>query len=294
MPAASKIIKELLENGVHFGHQTNKWNPKMKQFIFGKKSGIYIIDLEKTEKSLLKAADFLKETAASGGTVLFVGTKRQAKQIIKDQAERCGMFYVDERWLGGCLTNFSTIRKSITRLNQIQEMKEKEVYVTFSKKEKASYDREEGKLLKYFEGIRTMEALPAALVIIDSDDESIAVKEGKKIGIPIVALVDTNCNPDSIDYPIPGNDDAIRSIQYVLTTLADAIEEGANEFAGGKKKKTSAKKEEPKEEIKEEVKIEEAEIKEEINEEVKEEESEEEVEVDEDVEDVEGDITLDK
>ena len=164
MAIASKVIKELLANGVHFGHQKNKWNPRTGKYIFGQKSGIYIIDLLKTEVALQEAVDFLYGLAASGKNILFVGTKKQAKQIVKEEADRCGMFYVDERWLGGCLTNFSTIRKSISRLNQIQEMKESEVYPTLSKKEKAHYDREEAKLLKYFEGIRDMETLPAALV----------------------------------------------------------------------------------------------------------------------------------
>ncbi len=256
MSETSAVIKELLENGVHFGHQTNKWNPKMKQFIFGKKSGIYIIDLEKTEKALLEAANFLHDVASSGGRVLFVGTKKQAKQIIKEQAEKCGMFYVNERWLGGCLTNFETIRKSINRLRDIQKLKETEDFVSLTKKEKAHYDREEGKLRKYFDGIKDMVTLPSVLVVIDSDDEAIAVKEAKKMKIPVIALVDTNCDPDLIDFPIPGNDDAIRSIQYIVSTLVGQVEKGTNEFAASGKKTAQPARKEEKPEVKKETKAE--------------------------------------
>ena len=235
MAVPSKMIRELLENGVHFGHQTNKWNPKMGKYIFGEKSGIYIIDLEKTEEALQKAADFLQKIASEGKTVLFVGTKKQAKQVVRDEAQRCEMFYVDERWLGGCLTNFTTVRKSVERLDQIQAKKESEEYSSLSKKEKAHIDKEEQKLLKNLRGIREMNVLPDALVIVDAEAENIAVREGKKIGIPVVALIDTNCDPDIIDYPIPGNDDAIRSIQYVVMKLTDAVEKGHKEFMTGKK-----------------------------------------------------------
>jgi len=232
MPVASKTIRELLENGVHFGHQTNKWNPKMKKFIFGKKSGIYIIDLEKTEEALQKAVDFVYDLSRKGGKVLFVGTKKQAKYIIKEEAQRCGMFYVDERWLGGCLTNFNTIRKSVDRLDHLQETKKSEIYTSLAKKERVQMDREEEKLLKNLKGIRDMKDLPSAIIIIDSDAENIAVLEAKKLGIPVIALLDTNSDPDIVDFPIPGNDDAIKSINYICTTLADAVLKGSNEFNG--------------------------------------------------------------
>ena len=246
MALSSTIVRELLENGVHFGHQTNKWNPKMAPYIFGEKSGIYIIDLEKTEEALIKAGDFLHELAASGKTALFVGTKKQAKQIIREEAQRCGMFFVDERWLGGCLTNFSTIRKSVERLNQLQEMKESEIYGALAKKEKAHIDREEYKLLKNLEGIREMKELPDCLVVIDAEAENIAIREAYKIGIPIIALVDTNCDPAMIEYTIPGNDDAIRSIKYIVSKLADAAEKGHDEFMGKKPTEEKDEKEEEK------------------------------------------------
>jgi small subunit ribosomal protein S2 len=266
MPVTSELIRELLENGVHFGHQTNKWNPKMGKYIFGEKSGIYIIDLEKTEKALTEAIDFLYGIAAAGKKVLFVGTKKQAKQIIRSEAARCEMYYVDERWLGGTLTNFSTIRKSVDRLKHLEELKSTEDYQYFTKKEKAHLDREEQKLLKHLGGIREMSALPDALIIVDAETGDIAIREAYKIGIPIVALVDTNCDPDKIDYPIPGNDDAIRSIQYIVTKLADAVDRGRLEYAGAKipeaveKKEKQAAEETKEEEAPEEKKeIEEAE-----------------------------------
>jgi small subunit ribosomal protein S2 len=245
------IIKELLENGVHFGHQTNKWNPKMKRFIFGAKSGIYILDLKKTEEALTRAVDFVYKLAASGKRVLFVGTKKQGKQIVRDEAQRCDMFFVDERWLGGCLTNFNTIRKSVDKLDRLQEMKASEIYASLAKKEKAQLDREEMKLLKNLEGVRDMKTLPDCLIVIDAEAENIAVREARKSGIPIVALVDTNCDPDMIDYPIPGNDDAIRAISYIVTTLADAIAKGRSEFMGtiiGQRKKEEAVPDEKKKE----------------------------------------------
>ena len=284
MPIKSQMIRDLLENGVHFGHQTNKWNPKMKHFIFGEKGGVYIIDLKKTEEALTKAMQFLESAASSGKTMLFVGTKKQAKNIIKEQAQRCGMFFVNERWLGGCLTNFATIRKSVDRLDKIQKMKEGEAYQSLTKKEKAHIDREEYKLLKNFEGIRDMRQLPDCLIIVDEEDENIAVKEARKAKIPIVALIDTNSDPTGIDYPIPGNDDAIRSIRYVISTLTDAIEKGSKGVV------TRKKKEEPKvEEVKPEV-----EEKTEVKVEVEEEEVVEEKPAD-DIEDediVEGDIKI--
>jgi len=227
MAMRSKVIRELLENGVHFGHQTNKWNPKMGKYIFGEKSGIYIIDLEKTEKALARAEEFLTALAAEGKTVLFAGTKKQAKQTIKDEAERCGMFFVNERWLGGCLTNFATIRKSVEKLNGIQEMKKGEAYEALTKKEKAYIDKREYKLLKNLSGVREMNELPHCLIVIDAEAENIAIQEARKIGIPVVALIDTNCNPELIEYPIPGNDDAIRAVKYIVSTLAEAVLKGS-------------------------------------------------------------------
>lgn len=233
MSVVSEMIRELLENGVHFGHQTSKWNPKMRKFIFGKKSGIYIIDLEKTEKALLTASEVVYNLAREGKKILFAGTKKQAKPIVREEAERCGMFFVEERWLGGCLTNFNTIRKSIGRLDNIEETKKSDTYMSLAKKERVHLDREEQKLLKNLRGIRDMKALPAAVIIIDAEAERIAVLEARKLGIPVIALLDTNCDPDIIDFPIPGNDDAIRSIKYICSTLADAISKGCNEFNGG-------------------------------------------------------------
>jgi small subunit ribosomal protein S2 len=230
MGQATPMIRELLNNGVHFGHQTNKWNPKMKKYIFGAKSGIYILDLEKTEMALLEAMSFVQQLAEDNKKVLFVGTKKQAKQIIKNEAERCGMYYIDERWLGGCLTNHATIKKSVDRLDNIQAIKASETYNDLAKKERVKMDRVENKLLKNLKGIRDMTAMPAAVILVDADAEKIAVKEAVKLGIPVVAIIDTNCDPDEIDYPIPGNDDAIRSIQYICSTLADSILKGKGEY----------------------------------------------------------------
>lgn len=242
--ATSQMIKDLLANGAHFGHPTNKWNPKMEKFIFGEKSGIYIIDLEKTEKALQEACDFVGKLAKENRTVLFVGTKRQAQNIVKQEAERCGMFYVEERWLGGCLTNFQTIRKSVDKLNDIQKMKEGEIYDSLAKKEQAQIDRQENKLLRNLGGIRDMVKLPDCVVIVDTEAEGISVKEAVIKDIPIVAILDTNSDPDQIDFPVPANDDAIRSIRYILSSLADAIIAGS----GGTIKKKSAVSEEDVEE----------------------------------------------
>lgn len=269
----SKTIKELLANGAHFGHPTNKWNPKMEKFIFGEKSGIYIIDLEKSEKALQKAQEFVKDLAKNNKTVLFAGTKRQSKKIVREEAERCGMFYVDERWLGGCLTNFSTIRKSVDKLDEIQEMKEGKIYDSLAKKEQAQIDREENKLLRNLGGIRKMKKLPDCVVVVDTVDEEIAVKEARKKEIPIVAIVDTNSDPDNIDFPVPANDDAIRSIRYIVSTLADAVIEGGGgilEMKPLKKEETSSGEEEKKEE-KREGSVEEAPSSAEENDEVSEE-----------------------
>lgn len=230
MAQESQVIKELLENGAHFGHQKNKWNPKMKQYIFGEKNGIYILDLEKTEESLKVAMDFLFKIAKEGKKVLFVGTKKQAKQVIRDEATKAEMYYIDERWLGGCLTNFETIRRSIKRLAHLENMKTDKIYEALAKKEKVKLEREEYKLLKNLRGIRDMAALPGALVVVDTEIEKIAVQEAIRMEIPIVALLDTNCDPDKVDYPIPANDDAIRTIKYVVARLADSIIKGRAEF----------------------------------------------------------------
>jgi small subunit ribosomal protein S2 len=220
-------MKELLEAGVHFGHQTKRWNPKMKKYIFGKRNGIYIIDLQKTLKLFKEASAFIADLAGQGKRILFVGTKRQAQDAILEEANRCGMFYVNNRWLGGTLTNFQTVRKSIERLKEIEALlgdAEKEM----SKKERAQLDGEREKLQKNLIGIREMDGLPDALFVIDPKKEYIAVKEAKKLGIPVVAIVDTNCDPEDIDYVIPGNDDAIRAIRLFTQKIADAVLEGYN------------------------------------------------------------------
>jgi small subunit ribosomal protein S2 len=233
MSIDTQVIRELLANGVHFGHQTNKWNPKMKQYIFGEKSGIYIIDLKKTEDALTSAMNFLSGLTATGKKVLFVGTKKQAKQIIADEAARCGMYFVNERWLGGTLTNFATIRKSIDRLAHLQNMQKSDFYSSLAKKEKSHIEKEEQKLLKNFRGIKDMATLPSVLVVVDEELEKTAIREAKKVGIPVVALIDTNSDPDLVNYPIPGNDDAIRSIKYIISKLAGSVEAGRNSFDSG-------------------------------------------------------------
>jgi small subunit ribosomal protein S2 len=225
--AVSITMKELLEAGVHFGHQTKRWNPKMKKYIFGKRNGIYIIDLQKTLKLFKEASAFIADLSGQGKRILFVGTKRQAQDAILEEANRCGMFYVNNRWLGGTLTNFTTVRKSIERLKEIESVlndTEKEM----SKKERAALDRERDKLQKNLIGIRELDGLPDALFVIDPKKEYIAVKEAKKLGIPVVAIVDTNCDPEDIDYVIPGNDDAIRAIRLFTQKIADAVLEGYN------------------------------------------------------------------
>lgn len=233
MSIDTQVIRELLANGVHFGHQTNKWNPKMKQYIFGEKSGIYIIDLKKTEDALKGAMNFLSGLAATGKKALFVGTKKQAKQIIADEATRCGMYFVNERWLGGTLTNFTTIRKSIDRLTHLQNMQKSDFYSSLAKKEKSHIEKEEQKLLKNFRGIKDMATLPSVLIVVDEELEKTAIREAKKVNIPVVALIDTNSDPDLVNYPIPGNDDAIRSIKYIISKLAGAVETGRNTFDSG-------------------------------------------------------------
>ncbi len=232
----SALVKTLLEAGVHFGHETKRWNPKMKKYIFGDKNGIYIINLDKTHENLLKACSFLKSVTSAGGYVLFVGTKKQAQDIIKEDASRCGMFYVNQRWLGGMLTNFQTIKKSIKRLVTLEKMKEDGTFDKLSKKETSKLNKEIYKLNKNLEGIRSMDKLPKAMFVIDAKKEDIAVKEAKVLGIPVVALVDTNSDPDLISYVIPGNDDAIRSIKLITGIIADSVLEGRNAFRGAEAK----------------------------------------------------------
>ena len=219
-------MKQLLEAGVHFGHQTRRWNPKMARYIFTERNGIYIIDLQKTVKKLEEAYMFVRDVAANGDSVLFVGTKKQAGESIKEEAERAGAHYVNARWLGGMLTNFKTIRQRIQRLEQLRKMQEDGTFDRLPKKEVGKLELEIKKLEKYLGGIKTMNKLPGALFIVDPRKERIAVAEAKKLGIPIVAIVDTNCDPDEIDYVIPGNDDAIRAVKLIASTMADAIIEG--------------------------------------------------------------------
>ena len=226
----SDLIKQLLEAGVHFGHQTKRWNPKMKKFIFGSRSGIYIIDLEKTEECINKARDFLLDITSKGEYVLFVGTKKQAQEVMLAEAQRAGMYYVTDRWPGGLLTNFSTIKKSINRLKDIERMRVDGTFAKLTKKEVAGLEKELAKLNKNFAGIVPMERMPKAVFVVDTSKEDTAVKEARRLGIPIVALIDTNSNPGLVDYPIPGNDDATKSIKAVTTIITDAIIEGRKKF----------------------------------------------------------------
>jgi small subunit ribosomal protein S2 len=216
-------MKELLEAGVHFGHQTRRWNPKMKDFIFGERNGIHIIDLQKTQRYFREATNFVAEAASQGRTFLFVGTKRQAQDAIAEEAQRCGQFYVNQRWLGGLLTNFQTIRKSIDRLHELERMREDGSYERLPKKEVIRLERKREALEKNFAGIKHMTRLPNVLVVIDTDKEQTAVREAQRLSIPIVAIVDTNCDPEGIDYLIPGNDDALRAVRLFAAKIADAI-----------------------------------------------------------------------
>jgi small subunit ribosomal protein S2 len=219
-------MKELLEAGVHFGHQTSRWNPKMKPYIFGARNGIYILDLQHTLRKLREALAFLTNVAANGGKVLFVGTKRQAQGVVAEEAARSQMYYVNQRWLGGTLTNFTTIRKSLNRLRELEEITQSDQAADMTKKEAARLDKECSRLEKTLVGIKTMEERPQALFVVDTNKDRIAVAEANKLGIPVIAIVDTNCDPESIDYPIPGNDDAIRAIKLFASRFADAILEG--------------------------------------------------------------------
>jgi len=226
-------MKQLLEAGVHFGHQTKRWDPKMKPYIFGARNGIYIIDLQQTVKMFKAAYDFLKGAAAGGKKVIFIGTKKQAQSAIEEEAKKCGMLYVNQRWLGGMLTNFSTVKKGIKRLNELEAMKAEGKMEAVTKKEALLLERERIKLDKYMRGMKDMDKLPGAIFIVDVKKEAIAVKEAKKLGIPVVAVVDTNCSPDDVDYIIPGNDDAIRAIQLFVSAVAAACLEGRQLFEEG-------------------------------------------------------------
>jgi len=220
-------MKQLLEAGVHFGHQTSRWNPKMKPYIFGARNGIYIIDLQQTVKMFRAVYDFVRDLGAQGGTILFVGTKKQAQDIVREEADRCGMFYVNNRWLGGMLTNFQTIRASIDRLKKLEEvMADPEMIQALTKKEMSENSQAHSKLMANLSGIKNLRKLPDALWVIDTKKEEIAVAEANRLGIPVVAVVDTNCDPDQIAYRIPGNDDAIRAIKLFSAAIADAIIEG--------------------------------------------------------------------
>lgn len=219
-------MKQLLEAGVHFGHQTRRWNPKMAPFIFTDRNGIYIIDLQKTVKKVEEAYNFVKQISADGDTILFVGTKKQAQESVREEAERCGMFFVNQRWLGGMLTNFQTIRRRIDRLHELEKMEANGTLEVLPKKEVAELMHEKERLQKFLGGIKEMRRLPGALFIIDPRKERIAVAEARKLGIPIVAIVDTNCDPDEVDYIIPGNDDAIRAVRLLTGKMAEAVLEG--------------------------------------------------------------------
>lgn len=219
-------MRELLEAGVHFGHQAQRWNPKMRKYIYSSRNDIHVIDLHKTIPLIDEAYKFIKELASKSGTVLFVGTKKQAQESIEEEAKRCGMFYVNQRWLGGTLTNFKTLKKTITKLKAIEKMKEDGTFEKLTKKEVLKLERERTKILRGMGGIRDMTSPPQAVFIIDSKKEIIAIKEARKLGIPVVAIVDTNCDPDEVDYIIPANDDAIRAIKLITKIIADAILEG--------------------------------------------------------------------
>ena len=232
-------MKQLLEAGVHFGHQTRRWNPKMARYIFTERNGIYIIDLQKTVKKLEEAYSFIRDISVEGKPVLFVGTKKQAQDSVKEEAERAGAYYVNARWLGGMMTNFSTIRRRVSRLQQLRAMEEDGTFDLLPKKEVIKLRLEIEKLEKFLGGIKEMKQLPGALFIVDPRKERIAVAEAKKLGIPIVAIVDTNCDPDEIDYVIPGNDDAIRAVKLISATMANAIIEGREGQMGAAAQETA-------------------------------------------------------
>ncbi|GAA0709558.1 30S ribosomal protein S2 [Paraclostridium ghonii] len=224
-------MKQLLEAGVHFGHQTRRWNPKMAQYIFTERNGIYIIDLQKTVKKVEEAYRFTKEMAETGRPILFVGTKKQAQEAIKEEAERCGMFYVNERWLGGMLTNHKTIKTRIDKLRKLEKMEEEGVFNVLPKKEVIKLRAEKEKLEKYLNGIKDMPELPAAIFVVDPRKENIAIQEAHRLGIPVIGIVDTNCDPEQLDFAIPGNDDAIRAVKLITGAMATAIIEGRQAIA---------------------------------------------------------------
>lgn len=242
-------MKQLLEAGVHFGHQTRRWNPKMSEYIFTERNGIYIIDLQKTVKKLEEAYAFIREISMEGKSVLFVGTKKQAQDSVKEEAERAGAFYVNARWLGGMMTNFTTIQRRINRLKQLRAMEEDGTFDLLPKKEVIKLNLEIEKLEKFMGGIKEMKEMPGALFIVDPRKERIAVAEAKKLGIPIVAIVDTNCDPDEIDYVIPGNDDAIRAVKLIAGTIANAIIEGNEGRMGAAAEESTTDVEEVAEEV---------------------------------------------
>ena len=233
-------IKELLDSGVHFGHQTRRWNPKMKPFIFDARNGIHIIDLSKTLAQLEAACDFLTTTVRKGGKVLFVGTKKQAQQAIKEIARECGQFYVTERWLGGTMTNFNTLKKSIARLKEIEKMDTDGTLAKYGKQEQAVIRREAARLQKYFDGIRAMDRIPATIFVVDIKREHNAVAEARKLKVPVVAIVDTNCDPDLVDFPIAGNDDAIRSVRMILATISQIITQAQAEYESKRSRRLTA------------------------------------------------------
>jgi len=238
-----ELIKQLLEAGVHFGHQTKRWNPKMKRFIFGQRNGIYIIDLEKTVTSLNAARDFAHDLTRRGGHILFVGTKRQAQDVTESEAKRASMSYVKSRWLGGLLTNFQTVKKSVERLRFIEDMSKNGIFENLTKKERALLTKERDKLARDLDGIRNMNNLPQAIFVIDTKKEEIAVKEAHRLKIPVLGIVDTNCDPDVIDFPIPGNDDALKSVRLILSLVVDSVIEGSKEFKVGEKAQEIVEKE---------------------------------------------------
>jgi small subunit ribosomal protein S2 len=238
-------MKQLLESGVHFGHQTNRWNPKMKPYIYGARSGIYIIDLQKTMVRFQEAEKYVRELARAGKKILFVATKKQAQELVAEEATRCGMYYINQRWLGGTLTNFTTIRKSIARLHELEKMDEENQFDLLHKKEALRMRREIDKLNKFFRGIKNMKDLPDALFIVDTRKEKIAQAEGKKLGIKILAMIDTNSDPEGVDYPIPSNDDAMRSIKLFTSRIADVCLEGQEMSRASQTKKDADKKPAP-------------------------------------------------
>ena len=240
-------MKQLLEAGVHFGHQTRRWNPKMAPYIFTERNGIYIIDLQKTVKKIDEAYDFLMKTASKGGKVLFVGTKKQAQAAIREEAERCGMFFVNERWLGGMLTNYKTIATRIRRLNEIKMMEEDGTFEALPKKEVLKLKALEEKLEKFLGGIKEMNGMPSALFVVDPKKEKIAVREAAILGIPVIGIVDTNCDPDDVDYVIPANDDAIRAVRLITSKMAEAVLEGRQGESMAEETAEAAAEEEPQE-----------------------------------------------